>query len=199
MWLSSEQAGTTNLLAHTSQYITGVTEHCKDNGEIYISGVIGANYRAIVSLSGLSLKGSLARYYLDDNYQTLTRSDSGRAIEMIADELHLPIDKAKVTRIDFAQNFLMTYKPESYYNYLGECQYYQRLSQPNSLYYSNGLRTKLFYNKVEEGKRKRQSLPEVWNDQNVLRYEMRFSKRLPSQLGIEEVNAVNLPNGRFVI
>ena len=151
------------------------------------------------SQAGISLKGSLAKYFLPDNFHTLNRGDSQRAIEMMADDLHLSIDQAKVCRIDFAQNFLMRYDPKAYYSYLGECLHYKRFCQPESLYYNNGLRTKLFYNKIAEGKAKGLKLPDVWNGQNVLRYELRLTSRLPQQLNQPEVKASTLYDEQFYI
>ena len=197
LWLPEEQAGTNSLLSYVPQFLSAITEHQKEGGGGFISGTLGSNYRANVSLNGLSLKGSLAKYYLSDNFQTLTRSDSKRAIQMLSDELHLPIYKAKVTRLDLAQNFLMKYKPEAYYNYLGESQHYQRLSQPKSLYYNNGLRTKLFYNKVAEGTKRGLTLPAVWQGQNVLRYEMRYTSRLAKEFNFPELTASILHDEKF--
>ena len=197
MWLPIEQAGTKDLLAHIAKHIQAPTEHYKGTGEVYLTGHVGANYRATVSHTGLTLKGSLAKYYLVDNFHTLTRSDSARAINMMSDELHLPIEKAKVSRIDFSQNFLMKYEPEAYYSYLGECQHYNRLPQARSLYYSNGLRQKLFYNKIAEGKSKGLSLPNIWSGQNVLRYEFRLTSRLPKQFNLPLITASTLSEEKF--
>jgi hypothetical protein len=172
-----------------------VTE-IKREEAIYLSGYL-KNYKIGISEQGISLKGSLAKYFLNDNFQTLTRSDSQRAIEQLSDELNLPIEKAKVCRIDFSQNLIMTYEPEAYYSYLGESNHFQRLPQPQSLYYSNGKRQKLFYNKVAEGKAKRNILPEVWNTQKVLRYELRLTSRLTEQLNRNEVKALDLYNEAF--
>ncbi|MBK6782789.1 MAG: hypothetical protein IPG79_02830 [Saprospiraceae bacterium] len=155
------------------------------------------NYKVRISGQGVSLKGSLAKYFLPDNFHTLTRSDTARAFEMMADELCLPIQKAKVRRIDFAQNFLMDYKPEAYYPFLGQCRYYERNTLSKSLYYKNTLRHKVFYNKIAEGKAKRLILPDVWNGQNVLRYEMRFIKRLPKQFNQAEIIACSLTDEKF--
>jgi hypothetical protein len=147
----------------------------------------------------LNLSGSLAKYFLPDNFHTLTRSDSKRAIEQLSDEIHLPMNQSIVKRIDFSENFLMNHKPESYYKYLGDCQHYNRLTQERSLYYSNALRTKLFYNKIAEAKHSRLAIPEVWSDQNVLRYELRFLGRLPKQFNISEVKAEMLYDNKFYI
>ena len=195
LWLSIDKADSFDL-SKTLQSLSRITEHTKDDGEVYISGYLN-NYRVNISGQGVSLKGSLAKYFLPDNFCTLSRSDSARAFEMMADQLYLPIQKAKVSRIDFAQNFLMDFEPEAYYNFLGECQYYYRQPQSKSLYYSNGLRQKVFYNKIAEGKAKGLSLPDVWNGQNVLRYEMRFTSRLPKQFNKAEITASSLSHEKF--
>lgn len=173
------------------------THHQKIDGRYYGSGNFGNNYKVNISEQGVSLKGSLAKYFLPDNLHTLTRSDSARAIEKMADELCLPIDRAKVTRIDFAQNFLMRYEPEAYYPYLGECRYYKRLIQPKAVYWQNGNRTKLVYNKVAEAKKKGVSVPDVFSGQHVLRYEMRYTKKLTKNLNKYEILASTLSNEPF--
>lgn len=195
MWLPSEMIGSIDL-TKTLENLVEYTEHQKDNGQKYVSGQL-KNYKVIISDQGVSLKGSLAKYFLPDNFHTLTRSDSARAFEKMSDELYLPIEKANVSRIDFAQNFLMDFEPEAYYSYLGDCQYYNRQSQAKSLYYSNGLRQKVFYNKVAEGKAKGLSLPDIWNGQNVLRYEIRFTSRLPKQFNQTAITASNLSDEKF--
>ncbi len=197
LWLSKESAGETDLLTCPEKYLSGITEHKKD-GQVYISGQFG-NYKVNVSEPGISLKGSIAKYFLKDNYQTLNRGDSQRAFEMMADEIHLPINRAKVSRIDFAQNFIVKHSPEAYYNYLGDCAYYKRLSQPHSLYYSNGLKTKLFYNKIAEGKKQGLPIPEIWHGANILRYEMRFTSRLPYQFNLPEITTSVLFDEVFYI
>ena len=195
-WLPIDRASSFDLM-QVKQSLSNITEHKKNDGQVYISGTLGNNYKVNISEQGISFKGSLAKYFLPDNFHTLTRSDTTRAIEKMADEIHLPIYKAKVSRIDFAQNFLMVYEPEAYYSYLGECLHYNRHPQAKSLYYANSLRTKLFYNKIAEGKAKGLSLPDVWKGQNVLRYEFRMTSRLPQQFNLPEITAGTLSDEKF--
>jgi hypothetical protein len=200
LWLSSEEAGTNSLLSHVEPYLKGITRHQREDGQEYISGMFGGNYKASVSELGISLKGSIAKYFLPDNFHTLNRGDGQRAFEKMDDEIHLPMgDRAKVTRVDVAQNFLMKHEPETYYNYLGDCVHYKRLVQPKSLYYSNGLKTKLFYNKIAEAKKSGLPIPEIWHGANVLRYEMRFTSRLPYQFNLPEITASVLFDEVFYI
>ena len=157
------------------------------------------NLYVSVSEKGLFISGSLAKYYLSDNMQTLSRQDTEQAIQNLSDDLHLPIDEAQVSRIDFAHNFIMQYEPEVYYPYLGESQYFKRYIQPESLYYKNGSRTKLFYDKPAEAKSKGYKIPEVWTLKNVLRYEIRYRRRLNKQLKEPEIKAGTLYEEQFYI
>jgi hypothetical protein len=195
LWLPIYDTGRIDV-SKTLQKLSRKTEHIKQDGQVKVSGSL-RNFKVTLSELGISLKGSLAKYFLNDNFQTLTRSDSAKAVEMISDELILPFLNAKVTRIDFAQNFIMDFEPKAYYKFLGDCQHYERKTLSNSLYYTNGLRQKLFYNKKAEGKAKGLTLPEVWNGQNVLRYEMRFTSRLPKQFNQAEITASSLSDEKF--
>jgi len=83
----------------------------------------------------------------------------------------------------------MKYDESLYYPNLGEAQYYNRLEQNNGLYYSNGKRLLTFYGKVYEQKQKRQPIPEIYQNRNVLRYELRFTKQLRKQFNRPEITA----------
>ena len=115
LWLPIDKAGSFDF-SKTMKNLSNVTEHTRDDGQIYASGYL-KNYKVNLSEQGVSLKGSIAKYFLPDNFHTLTRSDSARAFEMMSDELYLPIQEAKVSRIDFAQNFMMEYDPQAYYSF----------------------------------------------------------------------------------
>ncbi len=134
----------------------------------------------------------MPKYYLNDNFNTLQRHDVQRSFEQLADEIHLPVQKAKVTRVDIGQNYITQFNPESYYIYLGDSQYYKRLPQSNSLYYSNHNRTKLFYNKIAEGKKNGYVVPEIWQNGHVLRYEYRLTRRVSKSLKIVDIRASDL-------
>lgn len=193
--LNRDSVSSTDLLAEIPCYLSEVTEHYKED-QVFVSGHLN-NLRVSINENGISIKGSLPKYFLGDNFQTLMRSDIERAIERLSDELHLPIGESKVSRIDIAQNIVTDYKPEMYYNYLGDCQYYQRLLQPHSLYYSNRSRTKLFYNKIIEGKQKGQKIPPHCLNTQILRYEYRLTKRVAKSLKQSIIEAKNLFDEQF--
>jgi len=197
LWMPQERTGTSDILAQTPVYLQSITEHTKA-GRIHYSGLL-KNLNIYVSERGVSVKGSLAKFHLGDNIQTLTRSDTEQAVNRLSDELHLSMQKADISRVDFACNFIMKHKPEIYYPYLGESQYFDRHTKANSLYYESGSRTKLFYDKLSEAKSKHVNIPERLKDSNILRYEIRYKRRLGKQLHEPEITAGTLFKEAFYI
>ena len=185
-------------LNKTIQKLGNLTEHVKDNGQLYYSGHL-SNIRVNLSEQGVSLKGSIAKYLLHDNFKTLTRSDTKTAIEKITDELFLSIGKAKVTRLDFGQNIMTKQVPEAYFHLFGNSYRYNRFQQAKSLYYQNTRRQKVFYNKIAEAKSSGLVCPKVLENQHLLRYEIRFMSKINEQLKQNEITASLLFEERFYI
>lgn len=188
-----------DFLSETPCYLENVAEHTFGDGMPIITGNVGG---LKVSLNHYQVKvkdGSLCKYYLGDNYKTLGRRDTQRAIEKLSDCLHLPMSKAAVTRLDVAQNFCTKHPPEVYFNHLGVLKYSTRLQEPNGVYYSQAGGRLAFYDKNKEQKSKREVIPELYNGRNVLRYEQRYTKRLAKQFGALEVTGAMLYDETFYI
>lgn len=197
MWLPIDQAGKFDYLK-CAQNLSQVIEHYKETGDIYSTGYL-KNYKVAFSEQGISLKGSISKYFLPDNFHCLTRSDIAPALEKMSDELHLPIEKATIRRFDFADNIMLKYSPEAYLKRLGDSPHYTRQFWGKTLYYRNGLRQKVFYDKVAEGKKKGDKMPDIWNGQNILRYELRFTSRLTKEFNRPAILAKTLPDEQFYI
>lgn len=185
-----------DFLSETPLYFDVSGEHCF-NGANVITGNLNG-FRISVSERGVNLKdGSLCKYYLGDNFQTLGRGDTKKAIEMLSDTLHLPLNKATITRIDIAQNYIVKHPTSVYFNHLGNSAYNKRLEQPDGLYYTNSKGLLVFYDKVKEQKAKGQQIPELYSNRNTLRYEMRHKARLKDTFRVERVTAEMLYNETF--
>src|SRR6056297_1886233 len=143
MYIRQDSVSGVNLLAEIPVYLERVKFEENADGIKY-SGRINDLYISVTE-KGLFISGSLPKYYLSDNMQTLRRQDTVHAIQKLSDDLHVSIKEAQLSRIDFAHNFIMNYHPKVYYSYLGESQYFERFLKSNSLYYENSNRTKLFY------------------------------------------------------
>lgn len=197
--LGVEAARGVDLLRDTPRYFNVTGEHYFDGGTVISGGLDG--YKISVSERGVNIKdGSLCKYYLGDNFQTLGRGDTKRAIERLSDTLHLPISEAKVTRLDVAQNFIMNHPPTVYMNHLGELKYSKRaMCADSSLYYYQSKGLLIFYDKIREQKAKGNQIPTLYTDRNTLRYEQRYKKRLSQTFNVEAVTGGMLYDERFYI
>lgn len=196
--LSSDEVKGTDLLSEIPNHFEVTSESMYQTGPS-VSGYID-NLKVTVNERGIRVgNGSLCKYYLGDNFQTIGRQDTQKAIQKISDTLHLPFDRAHVTRLDIAQNLILKHPLPVYFNHLGTAQYYTRFEQPDSVYYSNSKRKLVFYNKVKEITAKREPVPELYRGRNALRFEMRLEKRLREQFKRKEVTANLLFDEKFYI
>src|SRR5690625_930228 len=102
LYLRQDSVRDTDLLAEIPVFLEDTTAHEKQD-QIHYSGSLN-NLRVYVSERGVSIQGSLSKYHLSDNMQTLRRQDTEQAIQRLSDDLHLPIKEAQVSRVDFAHN-----------------------------------------------------------------------------------------------
>jgi len=151
------------------------------------------NFRITVKETGIFFSGSLAKLYFGgENQSTLTRAATKGAMQMLEDNLELPISKADVCRIDFSTNIPVKHKEGVYYAYLGNARFYKRNEASSGLYYQNKQRTLLFYSKIIEQTAKKTPILQMYVGKNLLRYEMRFTKRLKKQLNVPLINGQTL-------
>lgn len=195
--LNKDNCPGVDFLATIPKRLTTVTNSGSNNFGEYVNGFLGSLQVSITEQRVKVFNGSLCKFYLGDNFKTLSRSDGRKAIEKLSDHLSLPFGQATVTRIDAAQNLIMKQPERAYYVLLGEAQYYNRLEQNNGLYYNNGLRRLLFYGKEYEQKIKGQPIPELYQNKHILRYELRFVKRLGKQFKCPEIKASMLYDEEF--
>lgn len=197
MTLTQAQAGGMDLTA-AARVLDGVMIHRPAAGGIEsYTGRLGS---LLIWLDGYNIKitgGSICKWFLGDNYQTLSRGDMERAIEKLADTLHLPMMNATITRADFGRVFVMQHPAEVYFNHLGQLSRYDRLEEPSGLYYRQRDERLCFYDKNREQREKGETPPAFYNDKNVLRYEQRYLRHLQRKWG--EITAARLYDEEFYI
>ena len=140
---------------------------------------------------------SLCKWYLGDNFQELGRGTTQQAIEKLSDDLHLPMDRATITRLDVGVNIITQHPPATYLNHLGVLANAKRLQQPKGLYYSKRNEVLCFYDKVMECKAHNELLPPLYRGRNVLRYEQRYMHRIHSRLKVPAVTGATLYDEAF--
>ena len=195
--LTQAEVSGVDFLSETPCYLEDVAEHQFSSGLVAVTGKAGG---LKISLNRFQVKvcdGSLCKWYLGNNYHTMGRSDTQRAIEMLSDTLHLPMGKAAVYRLDIAQNFICKHPPEVYINHLGMLKNAKRLLNDGSVYYQRAGNVLCFYDKNREQKRKRETVPELYEGRNVLRYEQRYTQHIARQLNVSEVTGALLYDVAF--
>lgn len=195
-YLLQEDYPNIDFLKVIPYYIHVVSEGNSKFGR-YVVGNYGG-YKVLINPNKISFtKCSLCRFKFGNNLKTLSGGDTRRIIGQMEDELHLPINEANLTRIDLAQHIPMKHNPGLYLPLLGYCRYYKRLEQPNGINYINTKRVMAFYNKTVEQQDKNKPLPEIYEDKNLLRYELRFIKRLTEQFNLPKVTCSLLYDEKF--
>jgi hypothetical protein len=186
----------TDFLNDISPHLENISTHSYQNGELVITGYLG-NLKISVKKNSIKIENSLCKWYLGNNLQTLTHSEIKLANEKLCNLLHLNIMQANILRLDIAENYFMQYDPNLYCNYLGKLNRYRRLEQPNGLYYKIKNMELAFYNKLKELKTKGENIPEMYQNANILRYELRFHHNLPKVLKQPSVTVEMLSDKTF--
>tara|TARA_B110000879_G_scaffold161165_1_gene208074 strand:+ start:126 stop:1058 length:933 start_codon:yes stop_codon:yes gene_type:complete len=128
--------------------------------------------------NSITVQGSLPKYQYGNNLQTLQRADTGLIIEELSDLISTDLRKARLQRVDFSTNIITEHKPQYYYRFLGHLTRFYRHSDNSSLYYNQGCKKLLFYDKIKDAKAKQMPIPKQYQNKNVLRYEMRLLKQV---------------------
>ena len=195
--ITEAEAGGVDFLSEIPCYLERVSEH-NYSGHIILSGCLNG-LKVSASRYQVKVKGSICKYYLNDNLQTMGRGDTQRAFERLSDELHLPMSLATVHRVDVGQNFIMKSPTDVYLNHLGMLQNYKRcpMIEAGTLYYTKRDEAICFYDKVKESRQSKEPIPELYQGRNVLRYEQRYIKRVASSLNVPEVTGSMLYDTTF--
>ena len=128
--------------------------------------------------NSITVQGSLPKYKYGNNLQTLQRADIGLIIDELSDLISIDLSKARLQRIDFSTNIITEHKPQYYYRFLGHLTRFYRHSDKSSLYYNQGCKKLLFYDKIKDARAKQMPIPQQYQNKNVLRYEMRLVKQV---------------------
>jgi hypothetical protein len=151
-------------------------------------------------ITRVSFEGSIPKFLYGNNIAQCSAEDIESVMDALSDSLRIDLSPAKITRLDVGFNFLVS-NPVSYY--ISSINSYPRLLKINhenetvTFSSKSKARTVLFYDKLKEMKDKGNkealsSLSDFINDNNILRFEVRFQKHFDPQLKIERVTFLDL-------
>lgn len=188
-WLHRADIGFDPFLIKS--FLSNITEKTTIRG-YSVTGNLD-NFLIKITEGGISIKGSISKFYFGNNIQTLSLQQTKEAIQMLSDKLQLSLFQAKITRIDIGAVLITKHIPASYFKFLGNKARYERvLKTKNSLCYETIKRILSFYDKTLEANKSGMNIPDEYKDANLLRYELRFTQRIPNQLNEKEVNGETL-------
>lgn len=172
-----------------------------ETGEICTFGSL-EGLKVTIYTGGISIIGSLAKFLYPNNVYPLNRHSTAQAIEKLSDSLHLSVEAATVSGLEFGQAFVMKYPVESYLSKLGNMPKLLRYHfDMGTLYYKPRGKQQpkvfAFYDKKADAMAKGMALPVGFKDANLLKYEMRLNGRLPQQMGVPEVTSSTLSESGF--
>lgn len=139
------------------------------------------NMKVEIKGTVLLVVGSLTKWFLGNNCERYLKLHEVRfVIRTLSRALGVPIEKAKVKRMDVAFNFKVDKSPWVYMTKLLYSNGYHRSNiKKETLYFDKHDLQLVFYDKKREmcnDKNKDEELYEVFEGMNILRYECRFRK-----------------------
>lgn len=201
LWIDRTDIG--GAFSFIPDYLTKATEQTdRQTGETKVFGCL-EGLKVSVFCSGVSVIGSLSKYYYPNNIYPLDRHTAKEAIAKLSDALHADVSKANVTGLEFGTVLLLSHSVTEYLQRLGEMPYplHRYHFEPETLYYRTNNKqqpvTYAFYDKIKEAKQDGLQIPVGFEGQNLLKYEIRLNRRLPKQLNVPEVKASTLYNRAF--
>ena len=208
LYLDIAEVGSSDLMATTAYLTNTYPIISTDTGEVRGQGGYLSNLRVYVFPSGVTVEGSMPRYLMGSNAHVLTRHQVEESINKMSDELHLPMAKAEVRRVDCASLFIMSHPIQEYIQRLNGLTRYSRvLHTHNSLTYLNGkYKTNqgirhhnviAIYNKSKELTETGKDTPEAYDEANVLRIERRWIGGVRRAFGLPELTAATLSESEF--
>lgn len=199
IWLSESNIPKNDWQEGILKLVDRYETKTQNNGMINYYGFI-ENMRFGISDRGLSIKGSLSRFLTGSNFNSLGSDGIRKALQKLSDFLQLPLEYAKLSRLDICHDLVMLHKPELYLRHCGEDRYLKRYPQPDSLLYRNqsNIRQFLMYDKLKEAKQKGNPIPERYIGKQVLRLEYRFMKSLKKSLKYPISNLNQIANPDFL-
>lgn len=146
----------------------------------------------------ITIKNSLCKWYLGDNFQSMTLIDVQIALKKLSRIFNLPFEKAIVIRLDIAINIIVKYSVDMYLNHLGDMKYSKRVqTEPTGIYYHQSNGKWCIYDKIKSQRTKRLSIPELYKGRNCMRIEYRYLRKLPSIFNVERVTGALLCDEGF--
>ena len=169
-------------------------------GEMHTYGSCGG-LKVSQNSFGVEVSGSLAKFLHGENITPMDLRGAADAVAKLSDALHLRMYEAKVTRLEFGRTLEVSRPVPDYLQRLGDVPRMRRDVFAGALYYLNKGKEQnkvlAFYDKGAEARAGGMAIPAGLESSTLLRYELRFCKRVARQAKAREVTAATLCDELF--
>jgi len=193
--LTNDYDPSVNFFNHLPLDLCLKSQGSDQSGE-FVKGSI-SNLFVTARQDRISVEGSIQIFAIQENLSHFTFKEFSDAIANLGKLLDIPIEEGRVSRFDFSGNIILRHPVEAYLSNFGLKSRFKRQEQNNGIYYQTTEKILLFYDKMKEMKQKRNPIPPFFGGKNVMRYEMRFMKKLPKQFNVPVLQVKHLLETRF--
>lgn len=158
------------------------------------------NLKVNISLRGMTISGSLCKFYHGNNLQTLSLEDTRNALSMLSEILGFDVGKMNLSILHLSTNLELEHPCKTYLSCIGQGPGKRRMSrinQKNGVELRNARLNYQFYDKLAEMKNKKEEIPVNYIGKNIMRFEVKFLKNLKGQLKRGTLNLEELAEREF--
>ena len=162
------------------------------------------NLKVFVNQKSISINGSLAKYYNGNNVEAFGRLQAKEAIENLSDILHIDMNTANITGLDFSATIKVNNPVPEYLSLFSSCSTFIRVPYgADTVYYNPPTKATIkptqlcIYDKVAECMDNKVPIPHEYANNNLLRYELKLRQRLARRFGRVEVVGCTLYDPKF--
>lgn len=153
-----------------------------NTGEVILIGRY-RNLHIKTSGSGVTVNGSLSRYWFESNALTPGFGDCREALDELAEGLGSSMSAMQVYRLDIAATLKVRHPCPRYLWMFGNMPRFSRFQRAGGLLYKTKRRELDFYDKRAEARSRKEPLPACFDGWQTLRYELRYKQQLMEQFG----------------
>lgn len=158
------------------------------------------NFSIKVQRNEITIVGSLSKFYLGNNIETMTQPQIKDALNQFQDETGIHIAKGLLSRVDVGRSFLMDEKVEKYLVLLKDDPRFPNFErwENQTRRYTRHNFTALFYDKIQQMMDDDEPINENYMGRKILRYEIQFLRRIKQQLRMNHLMGVHLMSRNFL-
>jgi len=195
LFLTNEYDPTINFL-HVIPSELKITSEGFEYGIPFVRGNF-RNIKVRITKSKIKIEGSIHVFCKGNNLEPMGFHEFIGAMNLLEQMLQLPIEYARVSRLDFSGNIVLKHPIDAYFKYFGQKSRFRKQVMDNGIMYLSEELGLIFYDKIKSQKLKREVIPEYFKEKNVLRFEMRFMRKLSKSFQVPELTAKMLKERAF--